>query len=133
MPDATGDFSGSTGNSSVADPESPAASPDIPAGTGTTAPDPSAEPESAEPAEQPAVSSAPEKTGSATERPEPPEGGFSGGGPGGPGGGPGGDFPGGNFGGAGGYSSGIWIWTAACAAGLLAAVLIIRKTGNHNN
>lgn len=119
MPDAMGNFSGSTGNSSAADPESPAASPDIPAGSETAAPDPSAEPEAAEPAEQPAE-------GSATERPEPPEGGFSGGGPGG-------DFPGGNFGGAGGYSSGIWIWTAACAAGLLAAVLIIRKIGNHNS
>lgn len=45
----------------------------------------------------------------------------------------GGDFPGGDFGGAGGYSSSIWIWTAACAAGLLLALLMIRKAGNHNN
>ena len=59
------------------------------------------------------------------EQKKPPEG-FNGGLPGG-------DFPGGGSFSGGGYSSSIWIWTMACAAALLAAILIIRKTGSHNN
>ena len=46
---------------------------------------------------------------------------------------PDGGFPGGESFSGGGYSSDIWIWTAGCAATLLAAVLIIRKIRNHNN
>ena len=49
------------------------------------------------------------------------------------GGPPDGGFPGGGSFSGGGYRSGIWIWTAVCAAVLLAAVLIIRKTRSHNN
>ena len=46
---------------------------------------------------------------------------------------PDGVFPGGGPFAGGGYSSEVWIWTAVCAAVLLAAVLIIRKTGDHNS
>ena len=60
-------------------------------------------------------------------------GGFSGGGFSGGGFPGGGDFPGGDFAGGGGYNPGIWIWTVACAAALLALILIIRKAGSHNN
>ena len=60
-------------------------------------------------------------------------GGMPGGGGGFPGGGnfSGGDFPGGSF--NSGYRSEIWIWTAACAAALILAVLIICKVRSHNN
>ena len=49
------------------------------------------------------------------------------------GGPPDGGFPGGGSFSDGGYNSDIWIWTAGCAAALLAAVLIIRKVRDHNN
>ena len=60
-------------------------------------------------------------------------GGMPGGGGGFPGGGnfSGGEFPGGSF--NSGYRSEIWIWTAACAAALIMAVLIICKVRSHNN
>ena len=125
MPDAAGDFGGSggsSGESASENPAAPSATPvvteEMPETAKEAAPDKSAEPAAEE---QPAEDGA-------TERPNPPEGGFgSGRFPGG------GDFPGGEFAGGGGYSSGIWIWTAACAAALLALILIIRKAGSHNN
>ena len=76
-----------------------------------------------------------EKSADSTERPNGPGGfgGGQGGGGGFPGGGNfgGGDFPGGSF--NSGYRSEIWIWTAACAAALILAVLIICKVRSHNN
>ncbi len=98
--------------------------------TGTTeAPTetPAAESPEAEIADRPADTAKPEKT-AGTERPKAPEG--AGGGQNLPGGFPGGNFPGtdGNTG----YSSGQWIWAAICAAVILAAILIIRKAGDHN-
>ena len=136
MPDGTGgfDFGGSAGSSGESASESPAAPSATPAVT-------AAMPETAQEAvpdesTEPAAKEQPAEDG-ATERPNPPEGGFgsggfSGGGFSGGGFPGGGDFPGGNYAG-GGYSPGIWIWTAACAAALLALILIIRKAGSHNN
>jgi len=66
-----------------------------------------------------------EKSADSAGQQGPPEG-FTGGPPEG-------GFPGGGSFSGGGYSPEIWIWTAVCAAVLLAAVLIIRKTRNHNN
>lgn len=85
-------------------------------------------PASAETTEAPDVSGeekSKEKPADSKEQKGPPEG-FTGG-PSGSG------FPGGGSFSGGGYRSEIWIWTAACAAVLLAAVLIIRKSGDHNN
>ena len=66
-----------------------------------------------------------EKAADPNEQKGPPEG-FSGGPSAG-------GFPGGGSFSGGGYRSEIWIWTAVCAAALLAAVLIIRKTRDHNS
>ena len=98
--------------------------------TGTTeapAEPPAAETPKADITDQPADTVKPDKT-AGPERPEAPEG--AGGGQNLPGGFPGGDFPGAE--GNAGYSSGQWIWAAVCAAVILAAVLIIRKAGDHN-
>ena len=77
--------------------------------------------------DDPADTGKPE-TAAGTERPEAPDGADDRQNP--PGGFPGGDFAG--FDGNGGYSSGQWIWTAICAAVILAAILVIRKAGDHN-
>ena len=152
IPDGTEDggasFGGSAGSSGESASESPAAPAETPSVTdgtqaetseatdipadGTEKVQPAEEPKKENP-EKPEDSKKPEGTkadraGETAERPNMPEGGFGGGNF------PGGGFPGGADGFSGsGYSSGIWIWTGVCAAVLLAMILIIRKTGSHNN
>ena len=142
MPEGMGDFGGSggssgasaSGNPPVA--ETPAAAeetvqPETPEETAAPEDDAAAAKET-DPSNKSTDSGKADADAGQTEMTNPPEGGFGGGSM--PGGGAfpgGGSFPGGSFGGDG-YSPNIWIWTAACAAGLLAAILIIRKAGNHN-
>ena len=78
---------------------------------------------------QPETSAQPEASAQPAESTQPAAGAQPGGGfPGG------GNFPGGDFmGTTQADRTGQWIWTAACAALLLAAILIIRRAGNHNN
>jgi spore coat protein CotH len=120
-----GDGFGASGGSSGAQ-ASPSAMPDATPDAAATAAPTEAQPSPDMP-EKPAESAGPEA------------GTNNGGGQNAPQGFPGGGFPGGgDFPGSGGFSgtadqSNLWIQVAVCAGVLLAAILIIRKAGSHNN
>ena len=143
---ADGSFGGSTGgmNNTQGNPSEQGNAPEKAPETGTHDPtaqtdgeaakeETAGEPENAEASQQDAAE--PENGSRGTASEDGSGGGTAGGQP------ETGDRAGGGFGGfqrAGnpsgrGYNAGTWIWTGACAAALLAAILIFRKASGHNS